>query len=47
MSIEDNVETVKAFFAAMGGGDKQAMFALAAEDIVLRDNLDERARRSG
>ena len=33
MSIEDNVRTVKAFFAAMGGGDKQAMLALAAEDI--------------
>jgi ketosteroid isomerase-like protein len=33
MSIEDNVRTVKAFFAAMGGGDKQALLALSAEDI--------------
>ena len=33
MSIEDNVRTVKAFFAAMGGGDKEALLALAAEDI--------------
>jgi uncharacterized protein len=33
MSIEDNVRTVKAFFAAMGGGDKQALLALAAENI--------------
>ena len=33
MSIEENVQTVKAFFAAMGGGDKQALLALSAEDI--------------
>jgi ketosteroid isomerase-like protein len=33
MSIEDNVRTVKAFFAAMGGGDKQALLSLSAEDI--------------
>lgn len=33
MSIEDNVRTVKAFFAAMGERDNQAMIALAAEDI--------------
>ena len=33
MSIEDNVRTVKAFFAAMGGGDKQALLALSAENI--------------
>lgn len=33
MSVEDNVRTVKAFFAAMGGGDKQAMFEFLAEDI--------------
>jgi ketosteroid isomerase-like protein len=33
MSIEDNVRTVKAFFAAMGEGDKQALLALSAEDI--------------
>ena len=33
MSIQENVETVKDFFAAMGGGDKQHLLALAAEDI--------------
>jgi ketosteroid isomerase-like protein len=33
MSIEDNIRTVKAFFAAMGGGDKQAMLEFLAEDI--------------
>ena len=33
MSIEDNVRTVKAFFAAMGRGDKHALLALSAEDI--------------
>ncbi len=33
MGIEDNVRTVKAFFAAMGGGDKHALLALSAEDI--------------
>ena len=33
MSIEENVQTVKDFFAAMGGGEKQRLLALAAEDI--------------
>jgi uncharacterized protein len=33
MSIEDNVQIVKAFFAAMGGGNKQDLLALVAEDI--------------
>ena len=33
MSIEENVQIVKDFFAAMGGGDKQRLLALAAEDI--------------
>ncbi len=33
MSIEENVQIVKDFFAAMGGGDKQGLLALAAEDI--------------
>jgi ketosteroid isomerase-like protein len=33
MNIDDNVRTVKAFFAAMGEGDKQALLALSAEDI--------------
>src|SRR5512140_980533 len=33
MSTQENVQTVKDFFAAMGGGDKQRLLALAAEDI--------------
>src|ERR1700719_5264697 len=33
MSIEENIEIVKGFFAAMGGGDKQRLLALVAEDI--------------
>lgn len=33
MSIENNVKIVKEFFAAMGRGDKQSLFALSAEDI--------------
>ena len=33
MSTQENVQTVKDFFAAMGGGDKQRLQALAAEDI--------------
>ena len=33
MSIEENIQIVKDFFAAMGGGDKQRLLALAAEDI--------------
>ncbi len=33
MSIEDNIQTVKDFFAAIGRGDRQALLALAAEDI--------------
>jgi uncharacterized protein len=33
MSIEENVRIVKDWFAAIGGGDKQAMRALSAEDI--------------
>jgi ketosteroid isomerase-like protein len=33
MSIQENVQIVKDFFAAMGRGDKQALLALAAEDI--------------
>ena len=33
MSIEENVQIVKDFFAAMGGGDKQRLLALAAADI--------------
>ena len=33
MSIEENVQTVKDFFAAMGSDDKQGLLALSAEDI--------------
>jgi ketosteroid isomerase-like protein len=33
MSIEENIQIVKDFFAAMGGGDKQGLLALSAEDI--------------
>src|SRR5471030_3227466 len=33
MSIEENVQTVKDFFAAIGRGDKHDLLALAAEDI--------------
>ena len=33
MSIEENVQVVKDFFAAMGSGDKQRLLALSAEDI--------------
>src|SRR5476649_1290273 len=33
MSIEENVQTVKDFFAAIGRGDKQGLVALCAEDI--------------
>src|ERR1700675_4363446 len=33
MSTEENVQTVKNFFAAMGGYNKQDLLALVAEDI--------------
>jgi uncharacterized protein len=33
MSIEQNIQVVKDFFAAIGSGDKQALLALVAEDI--------------
>ncbi len=33
MSIQENVQIVKDFFAAMGSGDQQALLALSAEDI--------------
>jgi ketosteroid isomerase-like protein len=33
MSIEENVQVVKEFFAAMSSGDKQALLALVAEDM--------------
>ncbi len=33
MTIEENVQIVKDFFAAIGGGDDQALLALVAQDI--------------
>ena len=33
MSIENNIQTVEAFFAAIGSGDKEALLAMVAEDI--------------
>jgi ketosteroid isomerase-like protein len=33
MSIEKNIQTVKAFFAAIGRGDMEALLGLVAEDI--------------
>jgi uncharacterized protein len=33
MSTEENVQIVRAFFAVMGGGNKQDLLALVAEDI--------------
>ncbi len=33
MSSEKNIQTVKDFFAAIGGGDREALRALVAEDI--------------
>jgi hypothetical protein len=33
MSTQENIQSVKDFFAAMGGRDKQRLLALCAEDI--------------
>jgi ketosteroid isomerase-like protein len=33
MSVEENVQIVKDFFAAIGSGDKEGLLALVAEDI--------------
>ncbi|MBZ9797286.1 nuclear transport factor 2 family protein [Mesorhizobium sp. ES1-4] len=33
MSVEKNIQIVKDFFAAIGRGDREALLALAAEDI--------------
>jgi ketosteroid isomerase-like protein len=33
MSIENNIQTVKDFFAAIGRGDRECLLALVAEDI--------------
>jgi ketosteroid isomerase-like protein len=34
MSIQENVQVVKEFFAALGSGDKQGLLALVAKDMV-------------
>jgi ketosteroid isomerase-like protein len=33
MSIQENIQIVKDFFAALGGSDRQGLLALCAEDI--------------
>jgi uncharacterized protein len=33
MSIKENVQTVKSYFEAMGGGDGQKLLALASQDL--------------
>ncbi|MCK1331537.1 nuclear transport factor 2 family protein [Bradyrhizobium sp. 35] len=33
MSTDKNIQTVKDFFAAIGGGDRETLLALIAEDI--------------
>lgn len=33
MSIEDNIQVVKAFFAAVGNGDKEGLLVLVADGI--------------
>lgn len=33
MNIETNIQTVKDFFAAIGGGDREALLRLVADDI--------------
>jgi hypothetical protein len=33
MSVDENVQIVKDFFAAIGGGDKEGLLALVAPDI--------------
>ncbi len=47
MSIEENVQIVKDFFAAMGRGDRQGLMALSAEDIEMIPfaSLNVRLRR--
>ena len=34
MTIEENIQTVKDFFGAIGRGDREALLALVAEDIA-------------
>jgi ketosteroid isomerase-like protein len=33
MGTQENIQVVKGFFAAIGGGDKQGLLSLVAEDI--------------
>jgi hypothetical protein len=33
MSVQENIQVVKDFFFAMGGGDRQGLLALCADDI--------------
>ena len=33
MSIEENIQVMKDFFAAMGSGDKRRLLTLVAEDV--------------
>jgi ketosteroid isomerase-like protein len=33
MNTQENIQTVKDFFAAIGGGDREGLLALVAEDI--------------
>ena len=50
MSIETNIQTVKDFFAAIGRGDREALLALAAEDIewiIPGDDWPLAGRRHG
>jgi ketosteroid isomerase-like protein len=41
MSIQENVQTVKEFFAAIGRSDKQGLLALSAEDADLLQKASE------
>ncbi len=47
MSIKENAQTARDFFAAMGRGDRQGLMALSAEDIEMIPfaSLNVRLRR--
>jgi ketosteroid isomerase-like protein len=47
MSTEQNVQTVKDFFAAIGRGDREALLALVAEDIEWAGRNAPRTRGPG
>jgi ketosteroid isomerase-like protein len=47
MSIQENVQTVKDFVAAVGRGDKQGLLALCAEDIEWIIPGEDCARGNG